>query len=163
VYYHTYQLKEERAYRVVLKYLHHTTEIEDIRQDLLHHGHVARNIVNAHHRKTKEPLNLFFVDLEPAKINKDVYKVTTIQNKIIYIEPPRTNKNYIPQCARCQQYGHTRASNAAANTIMQIARNPGIPQKKSPFAAETIRPTTKDANAITISSAVEIHTETPQP
>jgi hypothetical protein len=32
-YYHIYQLKEERAYRVVLKYLHHTTEIEDIRQD----------------------------------------------------------------------------------------------------------------------------------
>jgi hypothetical protein len=35
IYYHTYQLKEERAYRVVLKYLHHTTEVEDIRQELL--------------------------------------------------------------------------------------------------------------------------------
>jgi len=35
VYYHTYEIKEERAYRVVLKYLHYTTEIEDIRQDLL--------------------------------------------------------------------------------------------------------------------------------
>jgi hypothetical protein len=33
-YYHTYQLKEERAYRVVLKYLHHTTVVEDIRQEL---------------------------------------------------------------------------------------------------------------------------------
>ena len=109
VYYHTYQMKEERAYRVVLKYLHHTTEIDDIRQDLLQHGHVARNIVNAHHRISKKPLNLFFVDLEPAKNNKEVYKITAIQNKIIHIEPPRTNKNYIPQCARCQQYGHTRS------------------------------------------------------
>jgi hypothetical protein len=63
VYYHTYQLKEERAYRVVLKYLHHSTE----RQDLLQQRHVARNIVNAHHRISKEPLNLFFVDLEPTK------------------------------------------------------------------------------------------------
>jgi hypothetical protein len=45
IYYHTYQVKEERAYRVVLKYLHHS-EIEDIRQDLLQQGHVARNIVN---------------------------------------------------------------------------------------------------------------------
>jgi len=34
IYYYTYQLKEERAYRVVLKYLHHTTEVEDIRQEL---------------------------------------------------------------------------------------------------------------------------------
>ena len=103
VYYHTYQIKEERAYRVVLKYLHHATEIEDIRQDLLQQGNVARNIVNAHHRMTNEPLNIFFVDLEPAKNIKEVYKITAIQNKIIHIEPPRTNKNYIPQCARCQQ------------------------------------------------------------
>jgi len=43
VYYRTHQIKEERAYRVVLKYLHHTTEIEDIRQDLLQQGNVARN------------------------------------------------------------------------------------------------------------------------
>jgi hypothetical protein len=78
VYYHTYQLKEEMANRVVIKYLHHSTEIEDIRQDLLQQGHVARNIVNARHRVTKEPLNLFFVDLEPSTNNKEVYKLTAI-------------------------------------------------------------------------------------
>ena len=109
VYSHTYHIKEERAYRVVLKYLHHTSEIEDIRQDLLRQGHVSRNIVNAHYRIFKETLNLFFVDLEQAKNNKEVYKITAIQNKIIHIEPPRTNKNYIPHCARCQQYGNTRS------------------------------------------------------
>ena len=106
--YHTYQLKEERAYRVVLKYLHHSTDIQDIRQELLEVGHVARNIVNVHHRQTKEPLNLFFVDLEPANNNKDIYNITAIQNKIILIEPPRVNKKHVPQCVRCQQYGHTR-------------------------------------------------------
>jgi len=93
---------------MVLKYLHYTTEIEDIRQDLLQQGHVARNIVNVRHRITKEPLNLFFIDLEPATNNKEVHKITAIQNQIIHTEPPRTNKNHIPQCARCQQYGHTR-------------------------------------------------------
>jgi hypothetical protein len=108
VFYHTYQLKQETAFRVVLKYLHHTTDIEEIRQDLLQQGHVARNIVNAHHRITKEPLNLFFIDLEPDKNNKEIYKITAIQNKLIHIEPPRTNKNDIPHCARCQQYGHKR-------------------------------------------------------
>jgi len=93
---------------MVLKYLHHTTETEDIRQDLLQQGHVARNIVKVRHRITEEPLNLFFIDLEPATNNKEIDKITAIQNKIIHIEPPRTNKNHIPQCARCQQYGHTR-------------------------------------------------------
>jgi hypothetical protein len=45
IFFHTYQLKEERAYRVVLKYLHHSTDVKDIRQELLEMGHVARNIV----------------------------------------------------------------------------------------------------------------------
>jgi len=86
IYYHTYQLKEERAYRVVLKYLHHTTEVEDIRQRLFALERVARNIVNVHHRLTKEPLNLFFIGLDPAINNKDIYNITAIQNKIIHIE-----------------------------------------------------------------------------
>jgi len=41
LYYHTYQLREERAYGVVLKYLHHTTDVEDICQELFALGHVA--------------------------------------------------------------------------------------------------------------------------
>ena len=93
---------------MVLKYLHYTTEIEDIRQDLLQQGHVARNIVNVRHRITKEPLNLFFIYLEPVTNNKEVYKITALQNKMIHIEPPRTNKNHIPQCACCQECEHTR-------------------------------------------------------
>jgi hypothetical protein len=32
----------------------------------------------------------------------------TRTSKVIHIEPPRVNKRNIPQCARCQQYGHTR-------------------------------------------------------
>jgi hypothetical protein len=63
IFFHTYQLKEERAYRVVFIYFHHSTDVKDIRQELLDMGHVARNIVNAHYRQTKGPLNLFFVDL----------------------------------------------------------------------------------------------------
>lgn len=109
IYYHTYQLKEERAYRIVIKHLHHSTDIEEIRQELLELGHKARNILNAQHRITKEPLNLFFIDLEPAENNKEVYKITALQNKIIQIEPPRAKKNNIVQCMRCQQYGHTKS------------------------------------------------------
>ena len=78
IYHHTVPLKEERAYRVILKFLHHTTEVEDIRQELFALGHVARNTVNVHHRLIKEPLNLFFVDQEPATNNKDIYNITGI-------------------------------------------------------------------------------------
>jgi hypothetical protein len=61
-YYHTYHLKEERAYRVAIRYLHHSTDITELRQELAELGHKARNIVNERNRITRDPLNLFFVD-----------------------------------------------------------------------------------------------------
>lgn len=105
---HTYQLKEERAFRVVIKHLHHSVDTADIKYELERNGHKVRNILNAKDRRTKEPLNMFFVDLEPAPTNKDVYKIIALQNKIVEIEPPRRYNNAV-QCTRCQLYGHTKA------------------------------------------------------
>jgi hypothetical protein len=104
---HTYQPKDNRAYRVVIKHLHHSTNLKEIEQELNMEGHKVRNILNARSRLTKEPLKLFFVDLEPATNNKDIYNIVKIQ-KANEVEPPRKNKG-IPQCMRCQQYGHTKS------------------------------------------------------
>ena len=49
--------------------------MEDIRHELHDLGHNVRNIINVHHRITKEPLNLLFVDLEPARNNKNIYDI----------------------------------------------------------------------------------------
>ena len=106
IFYHTYKLKEERAYRIVIKCLHHSTNTEDIKQELFELGHNVRNIINAQH---KELLILFFLDLEPAENKKEIYNIKALQNKIIQIESPRANTNNIIQCSRCQQYGHTKA------------------------------------------------------
>lgn len=62
VIHHTYQLKEERAFRIVLKHIHHSTRIEAIQTELTKRGHQVRNIINGRHRVTKEPLNIFFID-----------------------------------------------------------------------------------------------------
>ncbi|PNF31804.1 hypothetical protein B7P43_G11362 [Cryptotermes secundus] len=99
--FHSYQPRDERAYKIVIKHLHHTVELKDITEELAELGHKVRNIINAKHRQTKEPLNLFFVDLEPANNNKEVYKIRSLQNKIIEIEPPNKSKHII-QCTRCQ-------------------------------------------------------------
>jgi hypothetical protein len=61
---HTYQLMEERAYRVVIKYLHHSVNIKETENQLTQMGHIVRNVINGRHKVTKQPLNLFFVDLE---------------------------------------------------------------------------------------------------
>jgi hypothetical protein len=105
---HTYQPKEDRAFRIVIKHLHFTTNPQEIEHELNKHGHKVRNILNARSRITREPLNLFFVDLEPATNNKEIYKLDRLYNQTIEIEPPRRAKG-IPQCMRCQQYGHTRS------------------------------------------------------
>jgi hypothetical protein len=39
IFYHTYQPKEGRAYRTVIKYLHHSTNTADIKQELFELGH----------------------------------------------------------------------------------------------------------------------------
>jgi len=71
---------------VVIKHLHYTTDLDDIKNEIRILGHEVRNIINVKHRQTKEPLNTFFIDLEPAKNNKDIYAAKAIQNKIIHIE-----------------------------------------------------------------------------
>ena len=93
---------------MVLKHLHHSSNLDDIKQELSSLGHGVRNIINVKHRLTKEPLNIFSIDIEPATNNKDIYAIKAIQNKIIQFQPPHSNKHHIPQCMRCQLYGHTR-------------------------------------------------------
>ena len=58
--YHTYQLKSEKSFRVVVRHLHPTTSIDLIREDLKSKGFEARNICNVKHPRTKTPLSLFF-------------------------------------------------------------------------------------------------------
>jgi hypothetical protein len=56
---HKYQIREEKAYRVVTRNLHHSVTMDEIKQELEKQGHAARNILNIRHRQTKEPLPLF--------------------------------------------------------------------------------------------------------
>lgn len=106
--FHTYQLKQDRAYRVILRNLHHTTPIEEIKNELLAHGHQVRNITNVLQRNTKLPLPLFFIDLEPAINNKDIFSIGFLYYTKIKIEEPRAN-NLTIQCLRCQAFGHTKS------------------------------------------------------
>jgi hypothetical protein len=106
--YHTYQLKQERAYRVVIRDVHSSVPPQEIMDEINAKGHLVRNIINVRHRVTKEPLPLFFVDLEPRENNKEIYDLQYLHNTKIRVEPPRT-KREIVQCTRCQEYGHSKS------------------------------------------------------
>lgn len=105
--YFTHLLKQERTFRVVLKNVHYSTPYEDIIEDLADLGYEAVNVHNIKHGKTKEPLSMFFIDLKNDPNNKNIYSVTKMGNKIVHFEPPN-KKREIPQCKRCQRFGHTQ-------------------------------------------------------
>ena len=93
--------------RVVLKNLHPSTEVNDIKQALKEEGHEATNIWNIRQRTTNHSLPMHFIDLKPNPTNKDVYRINTLLNSIVKFEAPHS-KREIPQCMRYQKYGHTK-------------------------------------------------------
>lgn len=108
VIFHTYQVKQERAYRVVIRHIHYSIPVEDIKTDIENSGFKVRNIMNITNRATKTPLNLFFVDLEPANNNKEIFDLKYILNMKIVVEPPKKSVDIV-QCTRCQMYEHTKS------------------------------------------------------
>lgn len=106
--FHYYQLKQERAYRVVLKNMHYSVDTAELKAALGQLGHTVRNITNVIQSSTKKPLSMFFVDLEPSPNNKDIYNVQYLLHAKVTFEPPYKKKEIV-QCKRCQQYGHTKS------------------------------------------------------
>lgn len=106
--FHTYQLKHERNYRVVIKNLHYSVDLDNLKVEIEEYGHKVSNIYNIKQRLTGKPLPIFFVDIQPATNNKDIYNIDFLCNTKITIESPRIKRDIV-QCARCQRYGHTKA------------------------------------------------------
>ena len=104
----TYKLKEERSFRVILRNMHPSVDIEELKKELSELGHEVVNIWNIRKRVTKEPLPLFEVDLKLKSNNHEIYSIKSIMYCRISFEPPRPKKS-IPQCTNCQQYGHTKS------------------------------------------------------
>jgi hypothetical protein len=116
----------------------------------------VRNLINAQNKTTKELLNLFFVDLEPAENKKEIYNVIALTNKITQIKPPRVNKNNITQCMRCQQYGHSKSYcnkplicvKCGGPYNCKKCKNVKKHQRNAHYAEAIILPTTKVVNII---------------
>lgn len=106
--FHTYQLKQERAFTAVIKGLHHSTPLQDIKAKLLISGHDVRSVRNIKSRKNNEPLPMFFVDIDPKQNNKDIFELRSFENAVIKVEQPRKIEDIV-QCYRCQEFGHTKS------------------------------------------------------
>jgi hypothetical protein len=47
--FHTYQLRQERAYRIVIRDIHPSVSLQEIAEELNNKGHKVRNIISVKH------------------------------------------------------------------------------------------------------------------
>lgn len=106
--FHTFQLKEDKPMRIVIRNLHPSTPTEMIKSELELRLYEVRQVTQVIHRISKIPLPLFFVDLEPTDHSNEIFKLESLLHTKIKIEEPHKPK-IISQCQNCQAYGHTEA------------------------------------------------------
>lgn len=104
--FHTYKLKGERNFNVVLRGLHPSTPVEDIKEFISAEGHDVVNVCNIKDNRTKLPMPLFWVNLKPKSNNKEIYQLKRMLFTKVNFEPPKAKRS-LPQCMNCQTYGHT--------------------------------------------------------
>lgn len=110
---HSFENKQTRPIRVVARNLHPTYDTEEIKSDLLKQGLKAIDV----HNKIKKskinektiiiPLPLFVLTFENTEDINKIFDITYICHTKVIIEPLRRNTS-LPQCKKCQRYGHTQ-------------------------------------------------------
>lgn len=105
--YYTYKPKELKGFNVILRNMHYSTDINDIKNELAELGHEVMHIHNILQNGTKKPLSLFSIELKTNKNNKNIYSISHLLHCKITFEPPH-QKRSLPQCTNCQKYGHTK-------------------------------------------------------
>lgn len=103
---YSYENKQERPIRVMAKNLHSSCLPDRIVEDLKSDGYKIQDVVNKLSWKTKEPLNMFMLSFQKDEDISRIYNIKSILGCKVDIQPVKTSK-LIPQCKRCQAYGHT--------------------------------------------------------
>lgn len=105
--FYTYENKQTRPIRVMAMGLDHSWDPEDIRQDLTNRGYNCLSVTSKLEARTKRPLNMFTLCFDSKENIDSIYKINQILKQIIKICPMKTSK-LVPQCKRCQEFGHTK-------------------------------------------------------
>lgn len=103
---YSYENKQARPIRVVVKKLHSSCQPDRIKDDLAIQGLKIEKVDNKLSWKSKEPLNMFVLSFHNDEDVNKIYGIKNILGCKIEIHPLK-NPKLIPQCKRCQAYGHT--------------------------------------------------------
>ena len=113
-------MQEHKACRIVIRNLHPTTKTAEIKTALEEISYQIRHITNVLHKSTKINLPIFFVDLEPLELNKDIFHVNHILHIKIKIEEPYKRRDIV-QCLNCQECDHTKTYCAHTSRCVHCA------------------------------------------
>ncbi|KAL0107444.1 hypothetical protein PUN28_015782 [Cardiocondyla obscurior] len=105
--FHTYENKNYKPIRVMIRHLHPTLDPEDIIAELREkHQLPAEKAVNIISRKDKN-VSLIYGDIQERSRHKKIFQLKFLLHQKIKVEALR--KNFIiPQCKKCQGFGHTQ-------------------------------------------------------
>ncbi|KAL4153991.1 hypothetical protein QTP88_001824 [Uroleucon formosanum] len=106
--FHTFQLNQNKPIRAVIRNIHSSTTVDEIKKELTDLSFEVLQITQVLHKTTKLPLPLFFVNLPQSEKSSEIFKLTSLLYAKIKVEEPYKHRT-IPQCLNCQDYGHTRA------------------------------------------------------
>ncbi|XP_043864388.1 uncharacterized protein LOC122757113 [Drosophila mojavensis] len=106
---HTYQLRKDRGYRIIIRHLHYSTPYDWIRDQLKELGYVTRHVSVIKHRTRNEPMNIFEVELEPRLDggHEKILTLTELGHQNIAVEKQLRRIDPL-QCHRCQSFGHSK-------------------------------------------------------
>lgn len=94
----TYQLKEDKPLRVVIRNLNPTTPLNLIKEELTVRLFEEGQVTNVLHKVTKNRLPLFFVDLEPTTISNEIRCGDEHQSSNC-----PNSRDLPPKCAHCSE------------------------------------------------------------
>ncbi|KAJ4432931.1 hypothetical protein ANN_15188 [Periplaneta americana] len=93
--YHTFQMKNERSFRVVIRGLHPSCDTNVVKNALREQGFEPLQMVPIYHPITKVPLPLFFLHLKPNVNNDKIYDLNRLYYAVIKVEPPKPKRHII--------------------------------------------------------------------
>jgi hypothetical protein len=75
-------MKDERSFKVVLKNVHPSINLEELKEDINNKGHIITNIWNVRQSIIKKPLPIFSIESKPTA-NNNIYIIIIIYIYII--------------------------------------------------------------------------------
>lgn len=113
---YTYENKNDRPNKVIIRGLHPTCTKEDIMEELKTKGFNPIDAVNILKKERIENSNkynyrqlpIFRVTFHKDDSTEEIYKITNILKLKVKVEAFRPQTKLIPQCKRCQGFNHTK-------------------------------------------------------